>query len=101
LLLIDDAERWRFQLDTAELIQTASRKCALVLGANSTSFNGNSGTVAAKLILLTNDACEDLLLGVPNSFAGQGKTPGRAVWHAPPGDPNGSDPILCQLPIKA
>jgi len=98
LILIENAERWRYVPRFFDLVTEVQGLCAIAIASNSASLNGFSELVTAKLITLSPDANENLLLGSPKKFASLGTTPGRAVWQAPPSSSQGSSPILCQLP---
>jgi len=94
LLLVDNAERWRDVYEVTQLITVAAEYCAVAVTSGSAGLNGFAGLVTSKLILLSTDTNEDLLLGAPNKFAGKAIVPGRSVWL----DASlSTDPALCQI----
>jgi S-DNA-T family DNA segregation ATPase FtsK/SpoIIIE len=82
LLLIDQVEQWRsrFQDLGADPLATLPLRVPLAVSAAQASCGGLAGRLTARLVLLSGDRNDDLLLGAPTCFAGSGRCPGRGVW---------------------
>ena len=85
LLLVDQIDEWRAQflsegVDLLPLLPTASTGGGLVATASAANFGGLAAKLTSRLVLLSADRSEDLLLGAPATFAGMGRMPGRGVW---------------------
>ena len=86
ILLIDQIERWRsrFQDHGVDPLGTLPPSLPLALTSNNATCGGLASHLTAKLLLLSADRNDDLIVGAPANFAGLGRSPGRGVWLTGP-----------------
>lgn len=85
LVLIDQLEQWRAAfldagVDMLDLLADLPEHCGVAVTASAANCGGLAAKLSAKLVLLSGDRNDDLLLGAPPTKAGLGTCAGRGVW---------------------